>query len=287
MNNEWHILVTLEELKNKTLPHVVMRRDQKFSIAKVDFNTNSFEVSMNGQPFSQLISDGDCIWFCTGDQPKAFKAYWPTTNKNYNYCELRSIVRSDVPYILENFIDSTHTGYVHGGILRGEPVQAVQVNVSSTDRGILVSTEGEKMATASITKLFNRQNDSVVHTDELILPHTVRVEYKFGPVKHVIAVSICVPLENGFTKIYTRVYLHWPIFQPLVLAYLKYSTRVILNQDKVILEDQSANVQRYGNDFKLRVAADASALAIRRAWNNFITNGSVEKMRPIQFNLKI
>lgn len=285
MKNDWFLIASTQELKGKKQPLNLRRLGHDIEVSWQP----RVEIRWQGKVWPHVVEDGDSIWMNFSDEPNEFRAYWPAPppEEKFSYCELRSVVHTSVEPILENFIDCTHTSYVHAGILRGEPVQEVTATVQSTERGIMISTLGEKISTATITKMFNPKNESVYHTDELILPHTVRVEYRFGPKKRVIASSICAPIDDGTTKIYTRIYLKWPVFQSLVLAYLKYSTRVILNQDKVILDDQARNFKRYGTDFRLFVAADAGALAIRRAWSDHVNGRGMRAMRPVKIALKV
>lgn len=286
MKNQWYLLVTKQELREM--------RKNVFSLQRCGHmvritKTPSLSVEVNGEKWPHILEHGDSVWICFSNTPVTFMPFWPelfNDNKPYEYCELQRTVRSQVEPILENFIDCTHTGFVHDGILRGYPSQKVEATISTTPRGVLIKTIGEKMASATVTKLFNYKHTDVYHTDELILPHTVRVEYVFGK-KHVVASSICAPIDDERTMIYTRVYLKWPFFRKIVLMYLKYSTSVILDQDKIILEDQDQNLKIFGNLFRLKIAADAGAIAIRRAWNQFTTTGEVASARSVKITLKI
>ncbi len=187
-------------------------------------------------------------------------------NLHFNY-ELRT---SPLP-ILENFVDCSHTNFVHGGLFRGAPMNEVKVKVETSDRSVKITTTGEKNTDAFLPKLFNPSGNELVHIDEFLAPYTVKVIYQLRFLK-ITTVSVLTPIEEMKTKVKTIVNIQGnfllKLFKPLLNLYVW----KILKQDTIILERQSKNLRKINDSF---FSHDIPIIEIHKVYHAFKNGTSV------------
>lgn len=94
----------------------------------------------------------------------------------------------------------------------------------------------------------------IIHFDEYIAPHTVKVDYNMGQ-SHVITILICTPETTNRTRVYTRMASHFPYFNFFIGKFIERTTVKIVAQDKEILQGQAQNVKfREREGFRLSTA---------------------------------
>ena len=144
---------------------------------------------------------------------------------------------------LENFLEGSHTHFVHNGLIRssGKQRQQIIAELVPNDRGFRVTYEQEA-AKGLLTRLLPPRFRSLKPVSTFISPNTAILEY-FGSNDELIArfESVITPAGGGI-HYFARAFLNIGLLSPLGrLAGQPFFARVIA-QDKHILEQQERNI---------------------------------------------
>jgi len=220
---------------------------------------------------------------------------WPYSRaEGYRSFELVTTVRAPFDLAIENFVDCAHTPFVHAGLFRSPASRPVSAIVRHTTTGVKIETSEESGQKSLLGRLIGAlvggapgRRQSTQHIDELILPSTVRVDYRWGE-RHICSVSVCTPLDSENTRIFTRVFVRFGLHSTIIAWILKSLTRKILSQDLIILEGQARRIREAGAISFTPVAADAPLCAVRRSLENY-RNGEPPsaESRPITVQYRL
>ena len=206
------------------------------------------------------------VWATLASEPPPFTTSWPVLPAGrYRTFEMTRTVACAAPSVLENFVDCAHTGFVHAGLFRGPPSQPVSARIEERATGVLIETFGETSSDSVLARLLVRNGETPRHTDELIFPAAIRVDYHFGR-HHIVTTSICTPVDDGTTHIMTRVSVSFGIASPIVRTVVRFLTSRILDQDRLVLEDQQRQQDARGDHDMFSLASDAPAAWVARAF---------------------
>lgn len=213
--------------------------------------------------------DDGTLWATLAKDPPPFATSWPVLpGARYRTFEMTRTVACSAPWVLENFVDCAHTGFVHAGLFRGPPSQPVSAKIEERATGVHIETFGETKSDSLLARLLVRNGEAPRHTDELIFPAAIRVDYHFGR-HHIVTTSICTPVDDGTTHIMTRVSVSFGLASPIVRAVVRALTARILDQDRVILEDQQRNQDTRGDHDLFSLTSDVPAAWVARAFRAY------------------
>lgn len=226
-----------------------------------------------------VVEQDDLIWIYTGDGdvrelPMRLPYYKSKEWKNFRYV---IDIDCSVDYVIENFVDCAHTGFVHEGLFRKGAKQLVDVSIKNSETGVMITTLEKQSFDGILSKLLGVGNKKVCHTDHFILPSIIQVDYYFGS-KHTNTTTMCTPLSDQKTRIYVQANLNlgWASF--FMKPFIRRLGKKIMAQDKAILENQFSRVQKYGENFT-STQADLASLWVRK-----LRRGLVQK--ECQFRVK-
>jgi phenylpropionate dioxygenase-like ring-hydroxylating dioxygenase large terminal subunit len=167
-----------------------------------------------------------------------------------------------VENVVENFIDTSHTGYVHGGLFRSPANHSARTRVQMVEDGVVIDIDEENQADSLLARLLVPKGAQVLHQDRFYLPSIVRVHYGFGPEKHIIGFQVCTPVDDFETDVY--VYLTWKfgVLTPLMGPFMPHVGKVVLDQDMGVLVSQAEVIKEHGEKF-VSCPADTANLWIR------------------------
>lgn len=316
--NNWYVACRSEELKNKPLPRkilgleLVLFRTQSgllsalkdrcphkgvsLSLGKVEGETlrcryhgwtfspagdlNEVPCDSPGKPLPSckaqsypIIEQDGWIWVYPDleSKPSAAPPSYPKLS-GHAWWEYVNVNKAPAELILENAFDCSHTGFVHTGLFRNHPTNYVDVTLEETSQGMKATTSGE-----------NKGNTT--HSDEFIAPHTVFVDYWIGK-KRFITVLICTPEDENSTRTYIRIGFRMAFFNWLVKPFMYFWIKTVIAQDKVILENQAANLLKEKTPFRL-VTADAPAAWMLQAYKNACEGKPVGGTKKIEIKYKL
>ncbi len=206
----------------------------------------------------------------------------------YGWFELQNVIHAPVDLILENGLDCSHTGFAHEGLFRSAPKDNIRARVEETATGVRVETLDERSAGAKDVRSVLGRSQPMRHIDEVILPHTLRVDYWIGDHAHVVTILVATPEDDDRTRVYTRMGVRYGWLTPLVTRYVRWVTRKVVAQDIAILNSQAERIRRYGRREFRTVTADLPAAWMQRAFRGFLEGQyptEVRRTREITYKL--
>ena len=190
---------------------------------------------------------------------------------DHRWFELQYVVDAPVDLILENGLDCSHTGFAHEGLFRGAPKQLVTARIEETTTGVRAETLGEETTGARDVRSKLGRRKVMRHVDEVVLPHTLLVDYWIGDTIHVATILACTPEGTDRTRVYNRTGVRYGRFTPLAALYLRWLARRVVAQDVAILNSQAERIRRFGGREFRAVSADLAATWMHRAYRQLAT----------------
>lgn len=157
---------------------------------------------------------------------------------------------TSIDNVIENFMDSPHTGYLHGGLFRSNKEKhTAKAIIKTTDDGVTNDiTEEDSNIDSLLGNLLIGKNSKVFHQDKFILPSIVKVQYEMGTYK-MRGYHIFTPIDEYKTEINVRVVWNFGLIGNFIKPLVTYFGVKILKQDVEILDNQGEIIKKYGEDF--------------------------------------
>ena len=233
-------------------------------------NSSQASTKKQGEVIPCIEQDG-ALWVWIGDpSQKSMLPSWRFPEyKNPGWSQYFMITdfTNEVTNLVENFMDVSHTVFVHSKWFRSRRLIEVPLLIE-VDKGRVKATYQQKNDSIGFAKsILNPTSEPMIHTDEFIFPNITRVDYNFGT-RHFIINSQCTPLEKNKTRVYTWISYRLPFIGPFIKPLMQFYTRKVITQDVEIMENQGANLKRDPNFFSgshfSNTAADELHIAIEK-----------------------
>lgn len=147
---------------------------------------------------------------------------------------------------VENALDVPHTAFLHGGLFRksgqGPRVQAERTDLEG---GVAVQYIGEP---AAFGPLRLPGGATFEHWDRFFLPSIAQVEYRIGDAVRITNSILHLPLSPTRTRAWFVLRFRSPLPAALIGPLVKARGQKILQQDVQMLEEQTANIRRFGGE---------------------------------------
>ena len=202
-------------------------------------------------PTFEVKEDIGLVWIyldhCTGAKQEPFSLASYQKN-DWHFIYRKQLFKTNAALLIENFMDSSHTSFVHKGLIRGISQKTERkVEVKCEEHSVLVSHPATKEKVGIGSNLLIGKNAEVSHTDEFILPSIVKVDYKFKPKKRgFLAFIFCTPTSANETMAHVMIGLRFGVWSYLIKPILPALIRKILNQDEEITRLQHENKRLLG-----------------------------------------
>ena len=164
------------------------------------------------------------------------------------YQSLRATYRFDaaLPDALENFLDGTHTHFVHSGLIRTDgPRKRTTVIVRRAATQVEAEYLDEGQQSGLISRLFGAGVD--VAFGRFLLPALAQLEYRAGPTTRLMVNIFFTPESTTTLRVFVLVTAQVPRLlraaAPLLGGAL---LRTVVGQDRAMLQLQAANMARFG-----------------------------------------
>jgi len=178
---------------------------------------------------------------------------------------------------VENFLDVPHTVFVHSKLFRSAEGRETEVEITQDKHSVQARFIGERDVDGLAGRLLVPRNAEMLHTDCFLLPATTRVDYRFSENRHFIVMSQCTPVYQNVSRVYTYMAFRFDPIAPLVrLVYAPLAAR-ILDQDVVVIREQSQNISRFGGEQFHFHQTDAIAREIRLMMEGKSASGKTTK----------
>lgn len=202
--------------------------------------------------------------------------------KGYGWFELHNVVDAPIDLVLENGFDCSHTGFTHEGLFRSRPFQYVDARIEETPTGMQVETLGEKKPKSKgfgDVRVIADADSEIRHIDAFIAPHTLRVDYWTGPGTHIITILVCTPETAERTRMYTRMAVRYGWWTRIMTPLIELLTRVVVRQDKAILNAQAETIRRFGKRSFRLVDSDQPTNAFQKVFKGRSSDPTVKVVR--------
>lgn len=218
-------------------------------------------------PSYQIREHSGFIWLLpdvegvSRQQPPDLTKYatWPANFKRFEFATNEEL-------LIDNFMDPTHTGVVHAGVIRSESkLTEHEMTISSHDAGVKVDfAERQESVGVGMRFLFGHAM-RVAHSDEFLLPNLVRVTYDINQQTRFVALIACTPLgrpEDGKTVAFVQLRYQFGWASKLLSPVISVLATKVLKQDFAITQQQFLNRQRFADRTLNKVACDAVATRV-------------------------
>jgi phenylpropionate dioxygenase-like ring-hydroxylating dioxygenase large terminal subunit len=180
------------------------------------------------------------------DEPFSLpQASWP----KYLTVRYEADVEGTLHSTLENILDVPHTSFLHGGLFRAEEKKnRVTAVVRRSRLGVEAQFIGEPQPPGIASKLLSPSGGIVEHWDRFFLPSVAQVEYQLGSENHIVTTSMCTPITETRTRMFTCLSVKTRLPIALLAPFVMPIAWKILAQDKFILQAQTHVVDRFGTE---------------------------------------
>ena len=151
--------------------------------------------------------------------------------------------------VAENILDVPHTAFLHRGLFRGTGRRnRIEAVVRRDATSVEADYIGEPRPSGLAGRLLAPRGGTVKHVDRFVLPSIAQVEYALGDTSHVVITNLLTPIDDVRTGMHSIITFRLPLASGVVGRILTPLAKRIVNQDAVILKQQSENVARFGGE---------------------------------------
>jgi phenylpropionate dioxygenase-like ring-hydroxylating dioxygenase large terminal subunit len=152
---------------------------------------------------------------------------------------------------LENFLDVCHTRFIHGNLARVGPMI-----VRKSSNAVEIEYLDEPKPSGLLFRLFTPRAGKMRHTDRFLAPSVVQTEYDFGNGRKVLSNDIFTPITGQKCQLYSVTMFNMPLPKWLFRLLAKSFAKMIIRQDKEILEAVTENSCRFKRERRVIVDSD-------------------------------
>ena len=195
------------------------------------------------------VDDGQIVWFYPGDPDgDRYGDFSPKLDVTHraNYL-VQDTFECDVDALLDNFMDSPHTRFVHNGLIRQASVYAprtikIVVDRHGQQKRVSVHHDPVQENIGIASRLFNPEGNPVRHCDRFISPNELEITYSFHDEVPEFKTQIFLcPIDPQHTRAFISIACKFPHFNALAQWGIRLLAPIVLKQDKHILQLQSQN----------------------------------------------
>lgn len=218
------------------------------AIPGLEFTENHPKKSI---PSFATLEANQFIWICpTPSYLPQTAPYWPSLDNKQPFqqtvmtCQLKASLMN----ALENFLDATHTHFVHAGLVRKDKNrQTVDVQLNRQASRVDIQYKGESKQNGLISKLLEK--DRQTSFGRYLYPSIGEIEYRSSNSQTLIIVMYLTPINEE--ELRATIVIHSPktwvpltIKRLFVLPFFKKA----LHQDIKILSTQANNINCFNEE---------------------------------------
>jgi phenylpropionate dioxygenase-like ring-hydroxylating dioxygenase large terminal subunit len=196
-----------------------------------------------------VVEQDGLVWACPGEAPAAGPARLPYLDRQgYTHFIGEAALEGSLPDAIENFLDGTHTHFVHSGLIRTDgrrkPVNAI---VRRRGAGVEAEYPDEGRQSGLISRLFGAGVDDVF--GRFSLPSIAQLEYRARGVTRLLITLCFTPEAGDALRVHAVVAGQAPPFTGwLAAALIKPLFLQAFRQDRRIVALQNRNLKRFGGE---------------------------------------
>jgi phenylpropionate dioxygenase-like ring-hydroxylating dioxygenase large terminal subunit len=236
------------------------------------------------------VEQNGYIWVCLSDtlgekKPRMFPYLG---DKGWTSFRMKTRFKAPVESCLENFLDCPHATYVHKGWFRSPTDKLVKATVRRLSDGAEAEYFEEPRVRSLVWSFLSPKKSGMRHTDRFIAPSTSQVNYIFSSGLHYIITSVCTPVSDKETEVYTVISFKYGWLGPLIRLFFEPLSRIIIKQDVRMLDAQYENIEKHGEPIFAVIESDLLWPHIIQ-WRNAMKNGELpendKNEKHVQFRL--
>ena len=193
--------------------------------------------------------EGQILWFYPGDvEQDKKKAVADKAQINWQY-QTGDIIKKDEfdcdeQLLIENFMDSPHTNFIHTGLIRKKQTRKsrdIKIYLDKQQK-LYVDHLPNDESLGPFNWFINPNKDKVTHQDIFVAPSEIDIHYQFEKNKTNFRTQIMTcPIDENTTRAFFKVSCQFRMFNPLIRLGLRLFLPVVLWQDKRIVSLQANN----------------------------------------------
>ncbi len=226
-------------------------------------------------PCYPCVEQDGYVWICPSGKPITDRpdSFPHLGERGWTSFHMQTHFPASVEACLENFLDCPHAAHVHRLWFRYPTSRAVHAIVRTLPDGAEAEYFEEPRKTSLVWWLLAPKRTEMKHTDRYIAPSTSRVDYIFSEGSHYIITSLCTPISDTETEVYTVITFRFGRIGPLVRLFFEPLSRIIIRQDVRILSNQQSNITRFGRPSFKVIPTDLLGPHIM-SWRQALKGGS-------------
>jgi phenylpropionate dioxygenase-like ring-hydroxylating dioxygenase large terminal subunit len=186
----------------------------------------------------QVLEKYGIIWLCmieNGTLPNLL-------NENPTI-EISGFIKALVQNSIENFLEGSHTHYIHEGLIRSHKTkrQFIKALFEPNEFGFKVHYEEEKPK-GLITKLIPRKYQNLKSTATYIYPNLTILEYFNQEDILISRFEGIFSADKNNTLFFARIFLNFGLLTPFIKPFASQIFKKVIQQDIKILEIQNRNM---------------------------------------------
>lgn len=213
------------------------------------------------------------VWAWFGEKAeKAPPDEWAdqAEKQGWQFMRIERTFHAEVEDLVENFMDSSHTSFVHPGLIRGisERIER-EITVETGENFVCIDHAPSDEKVGLFSRLINREGDPVRHSDTFQAPSNVRVDYRFGeqPEKFFAFLGM-TPISESSTRILLTIGIRLGWLNPFARLVIPLIGNKVLKQDEHILNLQTKNLSLTNQRNMKSTGHDSADLRVRALRNH-------------------
>lgn len=213
---------------------------------------------------------------------KHSNALLPELSKEIPAFTLNGKIKAGILNTLENFLEGSHTHFVHDGLVRSKKTkrQKIEATLIPSKNGFSVHYQSEPPK-GLITFLTPARFRNLRAVSTYIDPNISVLEYWNDSDILVARIEGILSDQHSKTTYLARIYLHVGFLTSIATVIAKPIFKKIIQQDKIILEIQEKNIQRFKQHRFVSDSTDAVGVEL----NNWLYNKDKRAVEPIHFTV--
>ncbi len=236
-------------------------------------------------PVYDVCEQEETVWVSLAQTDKTVPAWRHRTARSaLGVIELEG----NYVHLMENLVDNPHAGYLHAGLIRGEPTQRVTAEIVETPLHIVIRTFGEKKNESLLFTLLGKRGEEVGHVEEYLAPNEMVSTYtQRGYVAGVQ--SFIVPVDDHRTRWFYRIFLSFGAMTSLVFPVFTRIVKRILLQDAAVVKKVDDQARIWPERPLCSTHSDTPSVLVARSARSFAKHGPQmdfsQKRREITYML--
>ncbi len=244
-------------------------------------STNCAKIRVRSFP---TVEKQGFVWVHTGDsEPPGPPLDFPHFDEpGWHHWVMEREFEGHAFHCVENFLDVPHTNHVHAGLFRGAESKDIEIEITSGEDWVQAEFFQEERMESLIGRLLIPSGARIVHTDRFTLPYVTRVDYVISDRRQYVVMSQCTPITDERTRVFTYMAYRFEPFGGLVKCIFAPLSHRILDQDVVIIRQQTESLRKTGKPAFVYHETDAIAAAIRDLLQGKSLAGQLSRRRKLR-----